>query len=109
MRDNFPDKFDAMAEREHRFTDIKGKPVTISKDQSKKAKKSGNILVFLKKHPDYPNLKSIDDMEGVPPEDLFDCNGFCGLRDLWDRKDGEYGVNFESDDSPQLTIFSKVS
>jgi len=49
MKREFPEKFDAMAEMEHRLTDLKGKPVTMLKDQSKEAKQSGNVLVFLKK------------------------------------------------------------
>lgn len=77
MQKEFPDKFNAMAEIEHKITALKDKPVTMLKDQSK------NSLgqVFLKKHPNYPN-KSIDDMNGKPIEPLLDCNGFCGTNDL---------------------------
>ncbi len=72
MRDNQPDKFDKMAEREHRITALKGQPVTICKDQSK-----GGGLVFLKHNPTYPDMKDISMMKGRPPEMLMECNGFC--------------------------------
>lgn len=78
---DFPDRFDKMAEREHRYTDLKGQPVTILKDQSKKAKESGDVLVFLKPHPSYPNLKDLSMMKGRHPESLVECNGFCGTKD----------------------------
>lgn len=74
----FPDRFDNMADREHQYTDLKGEPVTILKDQSNKAKESGNVLVFLKPHPDYPHLRSLADMKGRQVESLIECNGFCG-------------------------------
>ena len=47
---DFPDRFARMAEREHKYTDLKGEPVTICKDQSKaaKARNGGKAeLVFL--------------------------------------------------------------
>lgn len=78
----FPDKFKAMADMEHELTNDKGTPVTVLKDQSKEAKESGNVLVFLRKHPKYPNLKSINDMKPQKVEPLFECNGFCGTNDL---------------------------
>lgn len=65
-------KFDKMGKVEHDLTNLKGKPVTICKDQSK-----GGGLVFLKPHPDYPNIKDISMMKGRPPEMLMECNGFC--------------------------------
>lgn len=77
MRDDHPTKFDAMADMEHQLTDLKGKPVTMLKDQSNDAKDTGDVLVFLKPHPKYPNLKDISMMEGRPIEPLADCNGFC--------------------------------
>lgn len=82
MRDEYPEKFQAMAEREHRLTDLKGKPVTMLKDQSKVAKTHGRFQVFLMAHPDYPDYKSLSDMKGRPVRPLNDCNGFCGLSDL---------------------------
>ena len=68
----FPERFDKMAEREHHYTDIKGYPVTICKDQSK-----GGGLVFLKHNPKYPHIKDISMMKGIKPEPLMECNGFC--------------------------------
>lgn len=78
MKIDFPDKFDKMAEMEHKLTDERGEPVTMLKDQSKDAKESGNMLVFLKPHKDYPNLKDISKMKGREVESLMECNGFCG-------------------------------
>ena len=94
-----------MAMLEHFFTDIKGKPVTISKDQGNAAKESGNTLVFLVKHPKYPHLKSISEMKARKPESLFDCNGFCSLRDLLPRREAEQDVNFPQEEDFQLSIF----
>lgn len=71
---DFPDRFDEMAEREHKYTNMKGSPVTCCKDQSKNSKG----LVFLKPHPDYPNMKDISMMKGRMAEPLMECNGFCG-------------------------------
>lgn len=101
MQVDFPDKFDKMAEVEHNLTERKGEPVTMLKDQSNNAKqlvKDTNIkwkqFVFLKKHPKYPELKTLDDMEGRPVESLMDCNGFCGIRDGEKRKEGVDNLNF---------------
>ena len=69
-----------MASLEHNLTDSKGKPVTMLKDQSKEAKVTGNVKVFLKKHPKYPHLKCIDDMKGQEVKPLLECNGFCGIQ-----------------------------
>lgn len=95
IRRDFPEKFDAMAEMEHKLTGLRGQPVTMLKDQSKVAKNSGNVLVFLKKHPDYPELKCIDDMPDCKVEPLFECNGFCGVNDLVERNESEGYINFE--------------
>lgn len=73
---DFPEKFEAMANREHKLTDMKGEPVTICKDQSK-----GGGLVFLKPHPDYPQVKDLSMMEGREVEPLIECNGFCSTKD----------------------------
>lgn len=101
MQNEFPDKFDAMADIEHKLTNIKGTPVTMLKDQSSGAKekikecKYAN-LVFLKKHPNYPQLKCIDDMPKCKVEPLFECNGYCGVNDL-NRSNTEAEINFEND------------
>lgn len=87
MRDEFSDKFDAMAKIEHELTDLKGKPVTMLKDQSneakEKVKESGDKteqFVFLKPHKNYPNNKDISMMKGQKIENLSECNGFCGMQ-----------------------------
>lgn len=74
---DFPERFDAMAEREHHYTNMKGEPVTICKDQSK-----GGGLVFLKPHPDYPSMKDLSMMKGRMAEPLMECNGFCSVDKL---------------------------
>lgn len=97
MKRDFPEKFDAMAEMEHKLTALKGKPVTMLKDQSNKAKKSGNQLVFLKPHNDYPDIKDLSVMRGIEPKPLFECNGFCGVNDLDERKETEGEINYQLD------------
>lgn len=78
-----PEKFASMAEREHRLSRMKGEPVTICKDQGKKAKEQGGYVpVFLKKCPDFPDVRDISEFKGREPEPMVDCNGFCGLDDL---------------------------
>lgn len=94
MARDFPEKFDAMAQIEHELTDLKGKPVTMCKDQSKEAKESGNTLVFLKPHPDYPEIKDISIMKGREPKPLFECNGMCGINDLDQRNSTEDEINY---------------
>lgn len=94
MKRDFPAKFDAMAKVEHDITDIKGEPVTMLKDQSKEAMTSGNILVFLKKHKDYPQLKCIDDMPPCKVEPLMECNGFCGVNDMLPVNPTQFQLNF---------------
>lgn len=101
MRDDFPEKFNRMAEMEHKLTNRKGKPVTMLKDQSATAKAEGATLVFLKPHPDYPHLKDISMMKGRPPKPLVECNGFCGINDLSERNPTEKEINFDS----QLILF----
>ena len=94
-RDNVK-AFDARAKLEHKLTDLKGKPVTMLKDQGK-----DGGLVFLKPHKDYPNIKDISMMKGREPKPLVDCNGFCGVNDLDERNKTEREVNYDS----QLSIF----
>lgn len=92
-----PKKFYSMAKREHKYTGIKGKPVTILKDQSNEAKQkvkdSGDktkAFVFLVKHLDYPDNKCIDDMPPCKVEPLLECNGHCSLDDLNEKKNKTY-------------------
>lgn len=89
MKREFPEKFNAMAEMEHKLTDIKGAPVTMLKDQSK----NGGLL-FLKPHKDYPEVKDISIKKGVEPEPLMDCNGFCSLNDLNEHNKNINELNF---------------
>ena len=60
-----PELFEKRAAIEHAITDLKGQPVTMLKDQAKGVKEAGLGLVFLKKHPDYPRHKCLDDMKGT--------------------------------------------
>jgi len=98
IKTDLPDKFKAMADMEHKLTDIKGEPVTMLKDQGNEAKATGNILVFLRKHPKYPHLKCIDDMAPQKVEPLFECNGFCGINDLNEQNKTQYEINFTKDE-----------
>lgn len=101
---DFPKKFNAMAEMEHKITDLKGEPVTMLKDQSKEAielvEKTGNKslqLVFLKPHPNYPDLKDISMMKGREPKPLFECNGMCTTNDLEKRSETEKEINYQTE------------
>lgn len=88
IQNEFPDKFEAMAKTEHELTDLKGQPVTMLKDQMK-----GGGLVFLKPHPDYPEVKDISMMKGREPKPLIECNGFCGTNDL-EKNETENELNY---------------
>lgn len=92
-----PPKFDYMANVEHELTDLAGKPVTMLKDQSAEAKKTGRFQVFLKPHPDYPDHKDISMMKGRPPKPLMECNGFCGTNDFMPRNETEKEINFQTE------------
>jgi len=94
------DKFNTMADMEHKLTDLKGKPVTMLKDQGKEAKESDNQLLFLKPHQDYPTVKDISMMKGREVKPLMECNGFCGTNDF-ERNDTEDEINFN-----QLEMFT---
>jgi len=94
------DAFNEMADIEHELTDKKGMPVTMLKDQSNAAKELAKKdkklqLVFLKKHPDYPQLKCLADMAPQKVKPLFECNGFCGTNDLNPNKETESEINYE--------------
>lgn len=105
MERDFPDKFEAMAEMEHKLTALRGEPVTMLKDQSNEAKKiveeteiKWKQFVFLKKHTDYPELKCLADMKPQEVKPLFECNGFCGTNDLNPRIETENEINFDTRD-----------
>ena len=97
MQREFPDKFNAMAKMEHYLSELKGSPVTMLKSQSKtdksKVVEGWENLVFLKKNPNYPQMKCLDDMPQCKVEPLFECNGFCGINDLIDRNPTEVAIN----------------
>lgn len=102
MKKDLPDKFDVMADMEHELTNAKGRPVTMLRDQGNAAKEivkeSGDAwrsFIFLKKHPDYPELKCLDDMPPQKVEPLLECNGFCGINDLSERSKVEFELSFE--------------
>jgi 3'-phosphoadenosine 5'-phosphosulfate sulfotransferase (PAPS reductase)/FAD synthetase len=103
IRDEYPDKFNAMAEMEHKLTALKGSPVTMLKDQSKEAKANDNQLLFLKPHPKYPNIKDISMIKGREVKPLLECNGFCGVNDLSERSETELEINYQEDN--QLKMF----
>jgi 3'-phosphoadenosine 5'-phosphosulfate sulfotransferase (PAPS reductase)/FAD synthetase len=105
MEREFPDKFNAMAEMEHKLTALRGEPVTMLKDQSNEVKaiveESGikwKQFIFLKKHPKYPELKCLADMKPQEVKPLFECNGFCGTNDLNPRVETENEINFDTRD-----------
>jgi 3'-phosphoadenosine 5'-phosphosulfate sulfotransferase (PAPS reductase)/FAD synthetase len=98
IKQEFPEKFEAMAKIEHDLTDLKGQPVTMLKDQSADFKG----LVFLVKHPLYPSIKSLADMKKQEVRPLFECNGFCGTNDLTLNKT-EKELNLELDFFEALT------
>lgn len=99
MKVMFPKKFNAMADLEHELTDMRGEPVAMLKDQSNvgkaKDKTKKENLIFLKKHPNYPNIICIDDKPLQEVKPLFECNGFCGTNDLIQRSDTEKEINYE--------------
>lgn len=90
MKREFPDKFEYMARIEHELTNRKGKSVTMLRDQAK-----GRGLLFLKSHPDYPNIKDISMKKGREPKPLKECNGFCGTNDLIERSETEKEINYD--------------
>ena len=94
----YPEKFEAMAQLEHELTELKGEPVTMLKDQSNEAKAAKEhdgkaALVFLKKHPDYPN-KCLVDMSKQEVAPLKDCNGFCGIDEMNAKNETYQQLNF---------------
>jgi hypothetical protein len=66
---------------------MRGEPVTMLRDQAK-----GGGKLFLKPHPDYPEVKDISMKKGREPKPLKDCNGFCGINDLIPRSKTEHEI-----------------
>ena len=96
IKNDAPDLFNKMAKMEHELTDLKNEPVTMLKDQSIVAKRNKKNLVFLKKHPEYPDYKTIDDMRGTSIEPLMECNGLCGVNDLNKNSDTSKELNLSN-------------
>ena len=100
IKKEMPELFERMAKVEHDLTNQKGVPVTMLKDQSNKAKQQTKgwkyaNLVFLKKHPDYPKNKCLEDMKGRKVQPLQECNGFCGINDLNPNNKTEQEINWD--------------
>lgn len=90
----FPEKFNKMAEVEHKLTNRKGKPVTMLRTNITKSNKERYPL-FLKPHPDYPELPLFKNQKGREPKPLMECNGFCGVNDLEARSSTELEINYQ--------------
>lgn len=76
------EKFNKMAEHEHKLTDLKGEPVTCLRESKNKSNGQTRPNLFLLPHPDYPHLKSLLDLKSDEIEDaenMTECNGFCGI------------------------------
>ena len=100
LKREYREKWEKMADMEHKLTDMRGEPVTMLKDQSAEASSSGNKLVFLKPHPKYPHIKDLSMMAGREPKPLMECNGFCTTNDLEERNPTEDEINYN-----QLSMF----
>jgi len=74
MKDIYPKKYAWMAKKEHELSRIKGKPVTICRDQRGGTKKP----LFLSFCVDFPDVETVDVIKGRRPVTVFECNGFCG-------------------------------
>jgi hypothetical protein len=103
MERDFPEKFDAMAKMEHELTALRGEPVTMLKDQGNEAKaiveETGikwKQLIFLKKHPEYPELKCLADMKPQEVKPLFECNGFCSTNDMNPMNPTQLEINYDT-------------
>lgn len=100
MKVMFPKKFNAMADLEHELTNMRGEPVAMLKDQSNTGKSKDKTkkehLIFLKKHPKYPNIICIDDKPTQEVKPLFECNGFCGINDIVGKSGTEKEINYDN-------------
>jgi len=81
-----PEKVDAMGKVEHDLTDRKGSPVTMLKNS--------RGPIFLRKHPIFPEIQILADVEGREPKPLLECNGFCGTNDLI-KNETEKEINYQ--------------
>ena len=69
----YPKKFEYMAAMEHELTDRRGSPVTVLTHTVKKIR----LPLFLKAHPNYPEIQDISTKKGVYVVESFECHGFC--------------------------------
>jgi len=93
IKEDFPEKYEAMATMEHELSRAKGRPVVICQDQRGEraitkwdiSKRTGQPTtkskLFLKHNDDFPEVPTIDVIKGKHKAiiDSFECNGFCGL------------------------------
>jgi len=96
MKKDFPEKFNQMDKVEKELTELKGKPVTMLKDQSNAAKDSGIKLVFLSPNENYPEYKSLSDFPIMEVKPLEECNGFCNTNMYNPKNQTQFEINFEN-------------
>jgi 3'-phosphoadenosine 5'-phosphosulfate sulfotransferase (PAPS reductase)/FAD synthetase len=103
LKEVMPDAYSKMANMEHKLTKLKGKPVTMLKDQSKESMKKARELdlgrkympLFLEKNSDYPYIDTIFDKGLMDVKPLVDCNGFCGIDDIAKKNQTRKELNDE--------------
>jgi len=83
IKELFPHKFEYMANLEHEISASKGSPVTISRD-SRKGKRGEKL--FLKHNPMFPDVDTIDVINGRKISTPFECNGFCSTTEPPEEK-----------------------
>ena len=92
-----------MAKVEHELTAMKGKPVTMLRESAKKSNEGVRFPIFLKYNPDYPEIKTLNDVKGREPKSMVDCNGFCGINDLTSKNELEENeINYEQESDEDL-------
>lgn len=90
VRREYPEKYDKMADREHKYSKAKRKPVTMLRSKSK----AYTGPVFLKHNPDFPECWDLSMFKPMPVKPLKECNGFCGINDLEPRNPTEDEINY---------------
>ena len=88
------------AKIEHELSDEAGFQVTMCKEQSEDAKALENkkdALLFLLPHPEYPQNKTVLDVQAREPKPMVDCMGFCGTLDLSERNETEKEINKQTE------------
>lgn len=69
----YPRKFEYMAAMEHELTDRRGSPVTVLTHTVDKIR----MPLFLKPHPNYPEIQNVSAKKGMYVVESFECHGFC--------------------------------